>query len=101
MKSVVWTGDVATTIAIEDGGLITGTTQDCVPYAERSKEQHKTGQFGSKDMRLAGSFPFVLIEKYCNDAGIEFSEWIHDPVHAKRMLADQALLDFRVWPGKV
>lgn len=100
MKTV-YTGDVATTIALQDGALITATTQDCTPYAEEAKRKHREGEHGSREMRLAANLPDVLIEKYCNLHGIDFREWMTNPVHMKRMLSDPDLKDFRIWPGKV
>jgi hypothetical protein len=52
-------------------------------------------------MRLAASFPDVLVERYCNQNGIEFSEFMQNPVHVKRMCADPDLSGFRIWTGRV
>ena len=37
-----------------------------------------------------------LIEKYLNDTGITFAEWMKNPVHVRRMLRDPALAHFRI-----
>ncbi len=42
---------VVTTVALQDGALVTGTTQDCTPYAERAQAMHNAGQTGSSDFR--------------------------------------------------
>lgn len=94
-------GDVTTTIALQDGALITGTTQDCTPYAERAQAMQAAGLHGSKDMRLAASVPMVLVERYCNQAGIELAEFNSSQEHKKRLLNDPALSHFRIWPGRV
>jgi hypothetical protein len=102
MKTVIdnWDGS-QTVVALEDGNLITGTVQDCTPLVERTKALHRAGIHGSSEMRHAASFPAVLVEKYCNEKGITFQEWIGNPTHAKAMLTDPTLKDFRVWGGRV
>ena len=94
-------GDVVSTIALQDGALITGTTQDCTPYAERAKAMQAAGLHGSSDMRLAASVPAVLVERYCNQAGIDLAEFNASQEHKKRLLNDPALAAFRIWPGRV
>ena len=94
-------GDVVSTIALQDGALITGTTQDCTPYAERAQAMQAAGLHGSRDMRLAASVPAVLVERYCNQAGIDLAEFNASQDHKKRLLNDPALAAFRIWPGRV
>jgi hypothetical protein len=94
-------GDVVSTIALQDGALITGTTQDCTPYAERAKSMQAAGLHGSSDMRLAASVPAVLVERYCNQAGIDMAEFNSSQDHKKRLLNDPALAAFRIWPGRI
>ena len=94
-------GDVVSTIALQDGALVTGTTQDCTPYAERAQAMQAAGLHGSKDMRLAASVPMVLVERYCNQAGIELAEFNASQEHKKRLLNDPALAHFRIWPGRI
>lgn len=90
-----------TRIHQEDGLTVFESVQDCTAIAEDAKARHREGLHGSKEMRHAASLPMVLIEKYCNDKGISFAEWMGNPVHVKTMLQDPALADFRVWGGKV
>jgi hypothetical protein len=51
-------------------------------------------------MRHAARFPMVVVERYCNEKGITFEEWMSNPEHAKAMLNDSALSAFRVWEGR-
>ena len=92
---------VVTTVALQDGALVTGTTQDCTPYAERAQALHNEGRHGSKDMRLAASVPMVLVETYLNRCGIEMSEFVGSPEHQRRCLNDPAIGHFRIWKGRV
>lgn len=94
-------GGLVTTIAVEDGNLITGSTQDCTPILEHAQALQKAGAHGSSDMRLAASIPAVVIEKYLNDNGLLLSEFAADPAHQRRLLNDPALAYFRVWPGAI
>ena len=93
--------DVQTVVALQDGDLVTGTIQDCTPYLEKAKRLHNEGVHGSSEMKHAASLPFVLVEKYCNDNGITFQEWMQSKDHKRAMLNDPSLSYFRIWPGRV
>ncbi len=101
MKTVHSMDGVQTKMGLQDGKLITGTVQDCTPILERAKELHRSGAHGSAEMKLAMTIPDVVVETYCNVNGIEFSEFMQNPVHVKRMLNDPALRDLRIWDGAV
>lgn len=102
MKTVIQSAPgVHTTVALEDGALITGTTQDCTPYAERAKAMSAAGMTGSSDMRLAASVPAVMVEKYLNDNHITMQEFVKSQDHQKRLLNDPALAHFRIWKGRI
>ncbi|GJH31441.1 hypothetical protein CBA19CS91_01810 [Paraburkholderia hospita] len=74
--------------------------QDCTPIAEHAKALHNAGIHGSSEVRHAAQIPFVLIERYCNDRGITFEEWMQNEEHIAAMLNDPALADFRIWKGR-
>jgi hypothetical protein len=59
------------------------------------------GATGSKDMKLAARIPEFIVMRYINDNGITWADFIRDPKHADRMLADPSLSAFRVWEGRV
>jgi hypothetical protein len=85
---------------------ITDTTaiervQDCTPIVDYTANLRAVGAVGSNEMRHAASFPAVVVETYCNHAGITFNEFLSNKEHVKRMLADPALKAFRVWEGRV
>lgn len=95
-------GGVTTTVALSDGNLVTGTTQDCTPIAEHTKALQNSGFEGpSNDVKLAASVPFVFVEKYLNDNGITMQELARSQEHQKRLLNDPAIAHFRVWRGRV
>ena len=101
MKNVFDAGNgVQSVVAQEDGKIITGTVQDCTAIAAEATRRRLEGEHGSSEMRLAATFPVVLVETYCNNAGITMQEWMSDKVHIKRMMSDPALSAFRVWEGQ-
>ena len=59
------------------------------------------GATGSKDMKHVARVPGFIVQKYINDNKLTFAQFMRDPVHADRMLADPALKAFRVWEGRV
>lgn len=102
MKTVIHNGGgVTTTVALEDGALHTGTTQDQTPIAEYAKAKHNAGDFGSSDFRHAGKFGMVEVEKYLTENRILFSEFCASQEHIRRFLTDPARADFRIWKGRL
>lgn len=93
--------DIQTRFGSTGGESFVQRTQDCTPIAERAQALHRQGHHGSSEMKHAASIPNILIEKYCQDNGITYREWMVDPAHIRRMLADPALADFRIWKGKL
>lgn len=76
--------------------LIVESVQDCTPVLEQATRLRNEGFHGSKEMRHVAKIPKVIVEKYCNDAGITLREWMINPVHVERMLKDRDLSGFRV-----
>lgn len=93
--------DVSTRYKIEDGKMYVQRSQDCTAHADWCKEQRAIGNFGTSEMRFAASLPAVEIEKYLNETGVSYADFMADPVHMRRMLRDPTLADFRVWQGQV
>ncbi len=90
----------ATRLHLEDGRLIAERVQDCTSIAEHcGRLRAETEQRG--EMRLAARIPDVIVERYINDRGITFAEFLRDPAHARALLNDPALAAFRVWEGSV
>ena len=93
--------DIGTKLHVHDGNVTFERIQDCTPIHEQTQALHKEGLHGSGEMKHAARLPYVLVEKYCNDNGILFSEFMSNKVHVKRMLNDPSLAGFRVWKGQV
>ena len=87
-----------------DGGgnkLVVNRVQDVEPILDMAHDLRSMGRVGSGEFRHAASLPMVLVEAYCNDRGMQFSEFMADPQHANNMVNDPALKAFRVWEGRV
>lgn len=59
------------------------------------------GITGTDEVRHLATIPAELVEKYINDAGITFREFMTNPEHQTRMLNDPALAGFRIHQGRV
>lgn len=93
--------DLNTSIHFEEGRLIAQTSQDCTPIAEFAKAQHNAGYHGSSEVKHAASIPLVIVEKYCNDNGVSFPEFMANPVHIKRVVEHPDNAAFRIWKGRI
>ncbi|MDE2102839.1 MAG: hypothetical protein KGL39_36685 [Patescibacteria group bacterium] len=90
-----------TRIAREEGKLVIANSQDCTAILEDATARRNEGLHGSSEMRHAANFPMVLVQKYMNEHGIDFREFMTDKKHVKAMLSDPDLAGFRIWEGKV
>jgi len=82
-------------------GLVIERVQDCEPILKACKEKNNHRINQGKDIKLAASIPSVLVEKYINDKGITFSEFINNQAHIRTILNDPDLAYFRIWQGRV
>jgi hypothetical protein len=94
-------GPVQTLMHEEDGKTIFERVQDCEPIMEQAKALHNEGLHGSSEMKHAAKIPFVIVERYCNDNGITFSEFCNGQDHIRRILNDPSLSAFRIYKGAV
>lgn len=91
---------VQTRLVVEDGALIASRTQDCTPILEKATRLRNDRIHGAGDMRHAATLPAVIVERYINENGITFAEFLKNQEHARRLLNDPALKGFRVWEGR-
>lgn len=90
---------LGTRIFTQDDNLIIGRSQDCTPILEDAVRRHNEGMHGSADVKHAARIPNVIVEKYCNEQGITFAEFMGDPVHIKRVVQNPDNSMFRIWKG--
>lgn len=81
--------------------LVVENVQDCTPILEDVKARHNQGFHGSPELKHAARLPMVAVQIYMNNNGIDFQEFMSNPVHIKRMCNDPDLKKFRIWPGQV
>jgi len=93
--------DIGTKTSLHDGAMTVERFQDCTPIVEHTKALNREGFHGSSEMKHAAKIPYIIIERYCNDHNILFSEFMQNKEHMKRVLNDPALAAFRIWPGRV
>lgn len=92
--------EMQTNIRLNGDSLIVTNTQDCTPIAEICKRLHNDGQFGTKEMRFAGTIPDVMVEAYCINNNVTYREVMTNDEHIKRIMQDPAMDHFRVWKGR-
>ena len=92
---------ISTTIADQDGRTIIARTQDCTAIAEWCKRQHNEGNHGSNEIHFVGRIPSVMIEKYLNDTGVTFEEFMAEECHIKAIIRNPENADFRINKGRV
>lgn len=97
----MWQPGISTTIQVDDDKTYYGRSQDCAPVLDLTSSLRSAGAVGSNEMRHCASIPAVIVEHYCNVNGVSFHEFMNNPVHVNRMLADPDLKAFRIWEGKV
>ena len=101
MKTAINHGGISSVIALDGDNVVTGSVQDCTAILEDATARRNEGMTGSKELKHAARFPAVIVETYMNETGISFAEFMRNPVHCQRMLADPALKNFRIWEGRV
>lgn len=92
------------TVDIDNGRVTLRRVQDVEPILEDVKRRQSLGCTASKgpdNHWHAASFPAVVVERYCNTAGVTFAQFMEDDTHVKRMLRDPALSGFRVHTGRI
>ena len=92
---------VFTNLIADQDRLVVNRVQDVEPILDLTHDLRNAGRVGSGEFRHAASLPMVLVEAYCNDRGLQFSEFMADTKHVNAMVNDPALKAFRVWEGRV
>lgn len=69
--------------------------------ADHCKALQNEGLTGDEDVKVLAHVPGIVIEKWLNDHGITFAEFMRSKEVRARMLNDPDLSAFRVWKGRV
>lgn len=89
---------------MDDTALVdvtTATLDSLRTVSDHCQRLRSAGLTGDKEMRHLATVPAFIVEKFINDRGITFREFMDDPAHATAMLNDPALSAFRVHEGRV
>lgn len=78
----------------------TADLDDLRSVADHCKRLQSAGLTGDREMRHLATIPAFMVEKWLNDHGITFHEFMGDAKIQSRMLNDPALAYFRVAPGR-
>ena len=90
-----------TQLHLQGDDLVVAQQQDVEPILEFCKAQHNAGHHGSSEMRHVAEVPYIVVESYCQRAGITLHEFMNDQVHIKRVLDSPDNSLFRIWKGKL
>lgn len=88
--------------AVEDKDIFY-REQDCEPIIkEVAQLKEVTDGRGNTSLGyFVGRIPAIIVEKYINEVGITFRDFIVDTTHVHRILNDPAYKKFRIFEGKV
>lgn len=93
--------DLQTKIHLDGDKMVIQNTQDATPYFERNQALQNEGHVGSSEFRYAGSIPDIVIYDYMIKNGVEYQEFMGNPVHIKRILNDSDYSKTRIWTGRI
>lgn len=82
-------------------GIHTASMDDLKLVADDCAGRRGVGATGSSEMKHVARVPAIIVQKYINDNGITYAEFMRDPKHADRMLSDPSLSAFRIWEGRI
>jgi len=76
---------------------------DCEPVLDEVKriKEVTDGRGDGIKGYFVGRIPDVIIEKYLNEMGVTYREFIQDEKHVKRILNDPAYKRFRIFEGRI
>lgn len=85
--------DMKTSLHYEEEGdtIIINNTQDCSEVLKQLDDERDN--YKGEDMWKVASIPLVLIEKYLNETGVSYNEFMQDgEKHIMRLLTDNSRL---------
>lgn len=74
---------------------------DLLTVADDCAGRRGVGATGSSEMKHVARVPAFIVQRYINDNGITFEDFMREPKHADRMLSDPSLSAFRIWEGRI
>lgn len=95
--------EVKTNLKLQDGRMFVVRTQDVEPIVEANKRafDYDDRRFKSESFNHVARIPLVVIEKWCNDNGVKYQEFMNDENILRKFLNDPDHKFLRTKPGKV
>lgn len=90
-----------TALHLQGEDLVVAQQQDVEPILEFCKAQHNAGFHGSSEMRHVAEIPAIVVESYCQKAGITLHDFMSDQTHIRRILENPDNSLFRIWKGRL
>lgn len=84
--------------------LIVEREQDVEPVLIQTAQLralNPSGYTPSKDLKHVAEVPFILVEKWANEAGMTVSDWLADPELMRRKLNDPENAFLRTGKGRL
>lgn len=77
--------------------------QDCTPVIDEVKRLKEVTDGRGDGIKgyFVGRIPAIIVERYLNETGVSYREFIMDETHVKRILNDPDYKKFRIFEGTV
>lgn len=87
----------------DDGSLTIERRQDSQPVLDSIKriKDTTTGKSATGEFYHVARIPFVIVEKYLQEAGVSMHEFQVDDTHITRLMNDADYKHLRIWEGAV
>lgn len=93
---------IDTIIHVGDDKLAIERKYDAQPILDQVQQIkiHTNGISKTGDLYHVARIPSIVIEKYCNEVGITFHDFLVDDTHVTRLLNDSTYKHLRIWEGR-
>lgn len=92
---------IKTIAHVENGDLTIERQFDNTAAVNAIREIRSVTDGKGKEMYYAGSIPVGVVEGYLVKRGINFQEFMADPMHVRALMNDSDYADLRVWGGRL
>lgn len=93
---------IDTIIHVDDGNFAIERKQDTQPVLDQITDikSQTNGISKTGDLYHVARIPSIVIEKYCNERGITFHDFVVDDSHVTALLNDSTYKHLRIWEGR-
>jgi hypothetical protein len=90
---------VYTQSSLIDGKIVMNRFSDLEPTLDLLSGMRQITDGKGKEFWWIGDIPNVIVEKYLNENGVTYQDFLQDTTHARRILQDPDYKKFRVFEG--